>query len=437
MIQMYWGEFPGVVGLDLTGIIDYRIANFDNTGRDKLLVVRMASSTNEFNHITNTLYAYMYEFIDGIALRIDRHVLMSGILQATIEEYTDVFIKNVNGRYLIVVENQAEFGLFSNGIRWSSRILSYVNGRFYEVVYAYFEAMHLYYEKEYAQVQRKFYEHGIVINPWDFNLLSNFDDGVTFTRMARHNTGIDVICSIKISHEIIWEHVRDFWETNIIPPTPPIKINITNSPWGYLGDQAGSEDLPIPPRPVIPRDFNPIYTAEDLANIMSGGISRTRYYILMNDIDLSTWGNWEPILRFRNGVLDGNGYRILNLNINKVDARNGVGLFAETFDVEIRNLGVYGTIHVDTSSHAFVGGIVGRCSFRNTRIINSYNATNITLVMNDAFWIPAGNSIGGIIGYGGEEVVNSYNIGILTVINNSRATVNKGEIYGWGLRLVR
>ena len=53
----------------------------------------------------------------------------------------------------------------------------------------------------------------------------------------------------------------------------------------------------------IPVGYNAIHTAQDLANIRSG-----RNYILMNDIDLSYWGEWTPIRNFIRGVLDGNGY---------------------------------------------------------------------------------------------------------------------------------
>ena len=84
----------------------------------------------------------------------------------------------------------------------------------------------------------------------------------------------------------------------------------------------------------------------------------------MNDIDLSSYSNWDPIgddSAGFTGVLDGNGYTISNLTINRPD-EDGVGLFAIIGDPstmsggEVRNLGIE---CVDIVGNTGVGGLVG------------------------------------------------------------------------------
>ncbi|MCM3716586.1 hypothetical protein M3202_21310, partial [Alkalihalobacillus oceani] len=64
-----------------------------------------------------------------------------------------------------------------------------------------------------------------------------------------------------------------------------------------------------------------IYTVNDLNNIRNDASGN---YRLMNDIDLSSVENWEPLPRF-DGVLEGNGHTIFNLTIEKNES--DVGLF--------------------------------------------------------------------------------------------------------------
>ena len=70
----------------------------------------------------------------------------------------------------------------------------------------------------------------------------------------------------------------------------------------------------------------------------------------MNDIDLSSYSNWDPIgdadanIGFT-GTLDGNGYVVKNLTINR-PTENAVGLFSLVGDLntmtggEVKNLGL-------------------------------------------------------------------------------------------------
>ncbi len=67
----------------------------------------------------------------------------------------------------------------------------------------------------------------------------------------------------------------------------------------------------------IPEGYTPVYTAEDLNNIRNNLSGK---YILMNDIDLSVYENWEPIGTQEapfTGELDGSDNIISNLTINK------------------------------------------------------------------------------------------------------------------------
>ncbi len=83
----------------------------------------------------------------------------------------------------------------------------------------------------------------------------------------------------------------------------------------------------------------------------------------MNDIDLSSIENWDPIgevdsangiFTGLNGTLDGNGYCIKNLSVNQ--SEQGAGLFAYTQNATIKNLGIK---NVNITGNELVGGIIG------------------------------------------------------------------------------
>ena len=153
----------------------------------------------------------------------------------------------------------------------------------------------------------------------------------------------------------------------------------------------------------------------------------------MNDIDLSSYSNWDPIgdnTAGFTGVLDGNGYTISNLTINRPD-EDYVGLFAIIGDPntmtggEVRNLGIdavdilgnnasglavgsFGTItncYVtgDVTGNESAGGLV----VQNMGIItNSYATGNVT---------GCGMGAGGLVGNNaqGGSISNSYASGIV------------------------
>ena len=109
-------------------------------------------------------------------------------------------------------------------------------------------------------------------------------------------------------------------------------------------------------------DYTFIRTAEefnDIRNNLSGK------YVLLNNIDLSSYSEWAPIGETKEsaftGILDGNGNTVSGLNITK--CTNGVaGLFGYNKGT-VRNLNVSGIINANATGSennvGYVGGIVG------------------------------------------------------------------------------
>lgn len=69
---------------------------------------------------------------------------------------------------------------------------------------------------------------------------------------------------------------------------------------------------PVTPRTQVPDGYVGIYTVEDLLKINANKLMN---YILMNDLDLSSYPNWQGLLN--NAHFDGNGHTISNLRSEK------------------------------------------------------------------------------------------------------------------------
>ena len=86
----------------------------------------------------------------------------------------------------------------------------------------------------------------------------------------------------------------------------------------------------------------PIYTVEDLRaieNNMNGS------YILMNDIDLSSYngGEWNPIGSYKDkftGTFDGQGHVIKSLQKTESESYGSLGLFNTLGDCTFKNLSI-------------------------------------------------------------------------------------------------
>ena len=144
----------------------------------------------------------------------------------------------------------------------------------------------------------------------------------------------------------------------------------------------------------VAQGYTVIKTAQDLDNIRNNPSGK---YILMNDIDLSSYANWDPIDNF-NGTLDGNGYSIKNLTINRPDEVS-VGLFQAIGDIngvavaEIRNLGIENAnVTGGTNTGGFVGMIL------DGEITNVYITGNINGLDSGSDFPRVGGLIGATYG---------------------------------------
>ncbi len=243
----------------------------------------------------------------------------------------------------------------------------------------------------------------------------------------------------------------------------------------------------------IPEGYTPIYTAEDLNNIRNNLSGK---YILMNDIDLSVYEDWEPIGKmdaFFTGAFSGNNLTIRNLTLKSditTEETNNLGLFgfiknATISDVNLENISINvnypynstyyiggaiayccdskledcnanGTISVISGGNIYAGGIAGyvRDENKSTQIVNCISNTDIQVVgENNSIWQPAVAEytyVGGIAGNvisansiskctnEGDISVSSINIGIIgSIVGNSKDTEiekckNSGNISAMG-----
>lgn len=117
-----------------------------------------------------------------------------------------------------------------------------------------------------------------------------------------------------------------------------------------------------------------IYTADDLKSINN---NLNGNYILMNDIDLSSYGNWTPIgTGFEGagfaGIFDGNGYAIKHMSIDDSSVFKGsygyqyAGLFATIKGATIKNIRyISGLINCEKSP-CLNAGAVAASSYGST-----------------------------------------------------------------------
>lgn len=196
-------------------------------------------------------------------------------------------------------------------------------------------------------------------------------------------------------------------------------------------------------------DANVITTASQLQNIAMDGS-----YKLGNDIDLSSISNWTALgtkeIPFT-GVLDGQGYKIKNLNLQSAANENGlfgyigkdasisniviegvnitrgttIGALAAVNDGSIDNVKVlrsdnlYQINQTVTEGDLIVGAVVG---INNGTINNA--ETNIDITLNGSSEQTATATIGGIVGKN-TSVVNNSNSSAYIV-----STINKAIIGG-------
>ena len=169
----------------------------------------------------------------------------------------------------------------------------------------------------------------------------------------------------------------------------------------------------------LAQDYTVIKTAADLDNIRNNLNGK---YILMNDIDLSSYSDWNPIgddyTKIFSGILDGNGFVIKNLNISNTNSR-WAGLFGYTESATIKNLGLE-NINVSTIYSGFVGGLTG--NDENSTISNCYVSGVINLTDRSQDYV------GGLVGYSyGTQIMDCSACIDITTMD----AVNVGGLVGY------
>lgn len=141
----------------------------------------------------------------------------------------------------------------------------------------------------------------------------------------------------------------------------------------------------------VPDGYTGIYNIADLSGIRNNPSGK---YILMNDIDMTEdtkkggdWDSgmgWTPIEEF-SGVLDGNGHKIIGMNIytntdSNTERLLAVGLFAELNNGIVENLGLK-DVRINVKAK-FVGSIVGYVNGDEDYDEEESGNKDITLIKN-------------------------------------------------------
>ena len=141
----------------------------------------------------------------------------------------------------------------------------------------------------------------------------------------------------------------------------------------------------------IPDGYTPIYTAEDLYNIRNNLSGK---YILMNDIDLSEYEEWNQIgneVEPFTGKINGNGYNIVNL------CSDG-GVFGWLSNAMIENLGICDS-QINRQINHMYAGILANTAI-NTTFKNCYTSgTVFGTTGNGQVTLAYDFCVGSIVGY--------------------------------------
>ncbi len=170
-------------------------------------------------------------------------------------------------------------------------------------------------------------------------------------------------------------------------------------------------------------DYTAVYTAEDFNNIRN---NLSGEYILMNDIDLSSYENWEQIGSERTpftGKINGNGYKIVNLNAE-------VGVFGWLSNAVIENFGVCACL---TDRYVFPvnAGILADAAIKTT-FENCYTSGTVAATTgNGMLALEYDFYVGGIVGYSElSSFENCYSIADISLEYKSMNLYAAGGIVG-------
>lgn len=172
-----------------------------------------------------------------------------------------------------------------------------------------------------------------------------------------------------------------------------------------------------------------IYTADELAGLASQVNNGNSYsgatFLLMDDINLNDYHNWEPIgyangmvatgtfeeKRYFSGIFDGQGHTISHYYVKESSSSIGatyskltVGLFGAIKDATIQNLVVRDSYaYIKTNHYSNAGGVIAGLSVNST--VRACISINNTVEVYAPYWA-FGNLgtayAGGIVGVSGE-----------------------------------
>ena len=170
-----------------------------------------------------------------------------------------------------------------------------------------------------------------------------------------------------------------------------------------------------------------ICNAAQLTKLVGLMQTENKYYKLMDDIDISSYGKdwnggkgWKPIgasnPAFR-GHFDGNNHKVTGLYIND-DNLKYAGLFGSIIDATVQNL----TVEGEVTGKECVGGVVGTVDFQSVNCVISNCHANVKVSGN--------NQVGGVAGsiYGSTITGCSSTGAVSGIGSGSRMT---GGIVGW------
>ena len=202
----------------------------------------------------------------------------------------------------------------------------------------------------------------------------------------------------------------------VLPQFRDLNVRLTNDTYNYPA--AG---------------YSPIYTVTDLDKVREdlGGS-----YWLMNDIDLSSYTNWNPIGTLERpfyGEFQGNGYIIDNMTIANV-VRN-VGLFGHANSgALIEKLGVTNASVTGNSSSWYAAILVGSAAGNATGVFDGG-----TLTIRDCYVEGAvdsdGDRGGGLIGYTGTNTSTLFENTYADVTVTGGGTRTGGWCGWWELEI--
>lgn len=155
---------------------------------------------------------------------------------------------------------------------------------------------------------------------------------------------------------------------------------------------------PVTPVTEVPDGYVGIYTVNDLLRINS---NTSMNYILMEDLDLSSYPDWEGLSN--DAHFDGNGHTISNLTSTKsglFEKCNEIsGIILENVKIDFDNISysdsMFGNYHIGAVANNVTKSVTG-CSatgYISIRELNDYTSVNFC--------------IGGVVGYAKEAIISS------------------------------